>query len=206
VEQTIAMIRDSAEWVFECGPGWVADDQPEEYWVKVRRHSAAEKAARGAYCVSIYGIFADPARSVPRCLVRELVSGRVMLVQVLLKSLRLFAANFVHYCDLVDDAVLFDNNVFVDLERGELPPTSARKEARSAPLEVLDEASFDSFKRHRLLNVRATSLDTLYETPPENGTPRTEPAAVPAPSPSPSPASLAPAASSPQATGSPVKA
>ena len=95
---------------------------------------------------------------------RELTSGRTLLVAVLLKSLKLFAQSFEHYCKLVDEAVLFDNNVFVDLEKGELPPTAAKKDAKDSPLEILDDGSFQSFMKHRKLNPRATKLDDLYES------------------------------------------
>jgi hypothetical protein len=164
VDQTVQMIRASGDAVFECGPGWVGENAPEVYWIKKADRGAEERSARRAYTISIYGIFADPARSVPRCLVRELTSNRTMLVSVLLKSLKLFAQNFAHYCELVDEAVLFDNNVWVDLEKGELPPTAARKDARGAPLEILDASAWQTFLRHRTINVNATHLDALYES------------------------------------------
>ena len=90
------------------------------------------------------------------------------------KSLKLFAQSFEHYCELVDEAVLFDNNVFVDLEKGELPPTAAKKDAKDSPLEILDEASFQSFMKHRNLNPRATKLDDLYESASTEATTKTK--------------------------------
>lgn len=165
IEQTIDMIRSSHEFIYQHGPGWRGNDQPELYWERTAERSAEDRARRVPFRVSIYGIFADPAISVPRLLVRELTSGRTLLIGVLLKSLKMFSQNFEKYCALVDDVTLFDNNVVVDLEHGELPPVAAKKETRDGKLEILREKSWAHFLQHKFINGNATSLETLFERP-----------------------------------------
>eukprot|EP00658_Telonema_sp_P-2_P057319 TRINITY_DN4576_c0_g1_i9.p1 TRINITY_DN4576_c0_g1~~TRINITY_DN4576_c0_g1_i9.p1 ORF type:complete len:433 (+),score=74.56 TRINITY_DN4576_c0_g1_i9:96-1394(+) len=123
VEQTINMVRQAHEYEFEQGPGWVPDKGVEQYWVQSKK----KETIGVPYVVRFMGITVDPRLAVQRGILRRMSTGRVVPVAAQLRSFRLFAWAFPIYAELCDSIVLFNNNVRVDLEKGELPKRIAEK-------------------------------------------------------------------------------
>eukprot|EP00672_Neobodo_designis_P024355 CAMPEP_0174828580 /NCGR_PEP_ID=MMETSP1114-20130205/1416_1 /TAXON_ID=312471 /ORGANISM="Neobodo designis, Strain CCAP 1951/1" /LENGTH=578 /DNA_ID=CAMNT_0016062301 /DNA_START=27 /DNA_END=1760 /DNA_ORIENTATION=+ len=134
VFQVINMVRGSWNRTYKNGRGWVPDEGIEEYFVE----DCERETPRVPYTVELVGAFADPARTVPRAIVRELRTGRNVPTRQQLKSYKLFAQHFAEYVSRLDVVVLYNTDVMVDIEAGEVPPVAARKDRDSDSLQVVD--------------------------------------------------------------------
>ncbi len=155
--QVIAMAREAHVYKFTNGPGYVPEENVEQYFVK----DAERLMPEVAYVVRLIGVFVDPVVAVPRAILRQLEIGRRVPTRQQLRSFRLFSEAFETYVDKCDEAVLYDNNTWIDLEQGEIPKIAAQKRP-SGKLEVLDVASYRAFCRLRFINDSATCEDELY--------------------------------------------
>eukprot|EP00656_Telonema_subtile_P019061 TRINITY_DN20359_c0_g1_i1.p1 TRINITY_DN20359_c0_g1~~TRINITY_DN20359_c0_g1_i1.p1 ORF type:complete len:250 (+),score=11.91 TRINITY_DN20359_c0_g1_i1:125-874(+) len=163
VEQTINMVRQAHEYEYEQGPGWVPDKGVEQYWVQSKK----KETIGVPYVVRFMGITVDPRLAVQRGILRRMSTGRVVPVAAQLRSFRLFAWAFPIYAELCDSIVLFNNNVRVDLEKGELPKRIAEKKLGATELTVLDRSAFDEFTRQTHINDRASNEGSAFLSLPQ---------------------------------------
>lgn len=177
VEQTIAMIRRAHEYTFSMGAGFDAEKGVEEYWVRSaepRRHPLG-----AAYRIVLLAITVEPGEAVPRGILRALSTGRTVPVNAQLRSFRLFSTNFESYIKLCDSVTLYNNNVRVDLDNGELPPVILRSNgdqpssSRSPTVEsrgvvVEDPHAYDMFLRHKNINEHAGCVEDIYQHKPHH--------------------------------------
>ena len=163
VEQTINMVRQAHEYEFEQGPGWLPDKGVEQYWVQSKK----KETVGVPYVVRFMGITVDPRLAVQRGILRRMSTGRVVPVAAQLRSFRLFAWAFPVYAELCDSIVLFNNNVRVDLEKGELPMRIAEKKLGATELTILDQAAFDEFTRQMHINDRASNEGSAFLSSPQ---------------------------------------
>jgi predicted ABC-type ATPase len=175
VREVITMVRGSDRHVYARGRGFLPDESIEEYFVQSSDRSTPLSSS---YHVEFRGAFVDPAIAVPRGILRELSTGRAVPTKQQLKSFKYFARSFETYVELCDEAILYDTNVRVDLDEGELPPIAARKVAHGS-FEIVDAEAYASFKRQSLLNEHAADERELF---PQQTTPPPTPSATATPS------------------------
>ena len=142
VRQTIDMVRHAHLFRYTAGRGYRPDLGVEEYWVKGApwAEGGDDGAAalwpscgpRQPYLVKVIGIHVQPEIAVPRAILRQITTGRGVPVQAQLRSFRLFATHFEEYAALSDECVLFNNNVWIDLDKGETPIVTAFKPIRAS--------------------------------------------------------------------------
>jgi hypothetical protein len=161
VQQVVTMVRNVAKQRYRKGPGYQPDKSIEEYFVV----DGPREKPFPPYVVELQGSFVDPAKAVPRAIIRELATDRSVPTRQQLKSFKYFARNFEKYVKLCDKVTLFDTNVRVNLEAGEVPAVAARK-ALGGEFEVLDAESYASFIRQANLNENAHCERELFRHSP----------------------------------------
>lgn len=159
VMEVVKVVRQAHVAIFKPGMGYNAASGEEEYFEYARPRAVP---LSHPYTIVCLGITVEPDIAVPRGLMRQFSSGRGVPVRDQLKSFKLFSHNFALYVTLVDKMILLNNNIFVDLSNGELPPEIARKEIGEKDLVVLDEEAYHLFQRHRQINIDADSVAALY--------------------------------------------
>ncbi|SCU65361.1 Zeta toxin, putative [Trypanosoma equiperdum] len=157
VQQVIDMVRNSHRVLYEQGPGYRDGGKVEEYFRTVGPRSESHLPP---YVIRLLAITVEPEVAVRRGILRNFSTGRSVPIKTQLRSFRLFAENFVEYVSLVDEATLYNNNVIVDLEKGELPPVVAEK--REGKLVVVDHDAYALFLGQRGLNENAGNALELY--------------------------------------------
>nr|CAJ2471902.1 unnamed protein product [Leishmania braziliensis] len=164
VQQVVAMVRDAHLTLFKQGPGYNKETQIEEYFVAAK---ARNPALPMPYKIIFLGITVEVETAVPRGFLRKFQTNRGVPISTQLRSFKLFAENFTNYVSLVDEATLYNNNVFVKLEKGELPPVLAECNERTQyKLLVHDEQAFQQFLRQQQINDEADNVLELYPTTP----------------------------------------
>lgn len=167
VEQTVAMVRKAHTHHFTMGPGFDAVLGVEQYWcVGEKRKEPLDVP----YHVLLLAITVEPHEAVPRGILRTLTTGRSVPIQSQLRSFRLFSQGFETYAKLCDEVTLYNNNVRVDLELGQLPPRILHKEHKDDELVVEDQHAYAMFVRHRTINDYATCCEEIYHPSPTTGT------------------------------------
>ncbi|CAJ1992540.1 Zeta toxin [Leishmania donovani] len=164
VQQVVAMVRDAHLTLFKQGPGYNKKTQIEQYFV-------AEKARQPAlpmpYKIMFLGITVEVETAVPRGFLRKFQTNRGVPISMQLRSFKLFAENFTDYVRMVDETTLFNNNIFVKLEKGELPPVLAEcSNTTNGQLVVHDDAAFQQFLRQQQINDDADNVLELYPSTP----------------------------------------
>ena len=158
VVQTIEMVRSAHLYDYEQGPGWLPDENIERYWVR----SKPKDVPGVPYVVRFMGITVDPRLAVQRGILRRISTNRAVPVSAQLRSFRLFAWAFPRYAELCDSIVLFNNNVRVDLEKGELPKRIAEKKLGATELHVIDREAFDDFLLQKRINDKASYAGDVF--------------------------------------------
>jgi hypothetical protein len=190
VEQTVAMIRDAHEYLYAMGPGYDEASGVEQYWIRQQKR---ERPLEAAYRIHLLAITVEPQEAVPRGIMRAMSTGRSVPIRGQLRSFRLFSQNFKRYLQLCDEVTLFNNNVRVDLEQGELPPVILQKPVdavqalgvgwlaragvmstseppgaatpvSSGEVMILDKYAYEQFLKHRHINDNARNRDEMYTT------------------------------------------
>ncbi|GET92255.1 hypothetical protein, conserved [Leishmania tarentolae] len=164
VQQVVAMVRDAHLTLFKQGCGYNAKTQIERYFV-------AEKARHPPlpmpYKIIFLGITVEVETAVPRGFLRKFQTNRGVPISMQLRSFKLFAENFSEYVRMVDETTLYNNNIFVKLDKGELPPVLAECNSQTNyQLVVHDEAAFQQFTRQQQINDEADNVLELYPTTP----------------------------------------
>ncbi|KAK7200779.1 Zeta toxin [Novymonas esmeraldas] len=164
VQQVVEMVRAAHLTRFKQGPGYNTQTKAERYFV-------ADKARQPAlpipYKIIFLGITVEVETAVPRGFLRKFQTNRGVPISMQLRSFKLFAENFHEYVALVDEVTLYNNNVFVDLDKGELPPILAEcTEKTKYQLVVHDEAAFHQFLRQQQINDNAGSVLEVYPVTP----------------------------------------
>lgn len=157
IMEVIEMVRNAHTTLYEQGPGYCKETGTEEYFKPLRRRP---EPLPKPYEIRMFAITVQPESAVPRGILRRFSTGRAVPIATQIRSFRLFSENFGVYLDLVDAAILYNNNVFVDLEKGELPPVLAEKTEHE--LLIHDTEAYELFKRQRRLNDKADSALGLY--------------------------------------------
>ena len=157
VFQVIEMVRGASESLYKNGRGYLPQENVEEYFVK----DSSRAKPHVPYRIELVGAFADPSRTVPRAIVRELRTGRNVPTKQQLRSYKLFAQQFEEYARRVDAVVLYNTNVMVDVDAGETPPVCARGQG-GRDVQVLDADGYASFLKQRQLNESASSVASLF--------------------------------------------
>lgn len=160
VLQVIDMIRHAHLKLYKQGPGYKKNENVENYFtVSETRPTPLPKP----YIIRFLGITVEPEIAIPRGFLRKFSTGRGVPIKTQLLSFKLFAENFPVYAELVDEATLYNNNVFVNLAKGELPPVLAHRDASEVDeLHVLDNDAYQLFMKQRTLNVDADNILELY--------------------------------------------
>jgi hypothetical protein len=146
VQQVVTMVRNVAKQRYRKGPGYQPDKDIEEYFVV----DGPREKPFPPYVVELRAYFVDPAVAALRASLRHRTTGQFVPVRQQLKSFKLFSLHFDAYVKLCDKVTLFDTNVRVNLEAGEVPAVAARK-ALGGEFEVLDAESYASFVNHSSL-------------------------------------------------------
>jgi predicted ABC-type ATPase len=128
-----------------------------------RTLSNPEKAAReiqklrnAGYEVRLFGVTVDPANALQRAVTRAKRSGRYVPLDALLAAHKGFANGFERLAELVDEAVLYDN----DVAKGAQPAVIAQRPAGEA-LQIRDETGYNRFVERRALNEQARTYRDL---------------------------------------------
>lgn len=164
VQHVVNMVRVAHLTLFKQGPGYDAKTKTEQYF-------AADKARRPPlplpYKIIFLGITVDVETAVPRGFLRKFSTNRGVPISMQLRSFKLFSENFADYVAMVDETTLYNNNVFVDLEKGELPPVLAEcTEETGNKLVIHDEAAFHQFLRQQQINENADNMMQVYPATP----------------------------------------
>lgn len=157
VEQVIQMVRKSNSVRFTNGPGYKPKENVERYF----EEAGDQKENLPPYYIALHGVFVNPAMAVPRAIRRELQTGRSVPIRQQLRSYKMFAQHFETYADWCDEARLYDTNVPVDIDRGELPPLVAAK-THGGQLELKDTHKYQQFLLQASLNVDAAEASQLF--------------------------------------------
>ncbi|EAN92405.1 hypothetical protein C3747_130g44 [Trypanosoma cruzi] len=157
IEQVISMVRNAHTTLYQQGVGYKENGAIEEYFKPLEPRS---RPLANPYEVRFLAITVEPEIAIPRGILRWFSTGRGVPIPMQLRSFRLFAENFERYIELVDSATLFNNNVFADLTKGELPPVLAEKTEEG--MLIHDEEAYALFMRHRHLNEGAENNLELY--------------------------------------------
>ncbi|ORC93580.1 uncharacterized protein TM35_000014570 [Trypanosoma theileri] len=158
VKQVIEMVRHAHTTLYSQGMGYKNNGAIEEYFRPV---GPRETPLPKPYEIRLLAITVEPEIAVPRGILRMFSTGRGVPIPIQLRSFRLFAENFSEYLTWVDSATLYNNNVFANLEKGELPPVLAEKSI-DGQLVVHNEDAYAQFLRQRFLNDDADNVMELY--------------------------------------------
>ncbi|CCW66584.1 unnamed protein product [Phytomonas sp. Hart1] len=159
ISQVVDMVRNAHIMLYEKGPGYLGEGQPEVYFIPTRKR---ESPLPVPYKIIFMGITVEPQVAVPRGLLRKFESGRGVPIFVQLNSFKLFSKNFNDYTKLMDVVTLYNNNVIVDLEKGELPPILAElNESTNGELKIYD-AAYELFQRQQHINIHARNVMEIY--------------------------------------------
>lgn len=168
VEQTAAMVREAHTHYFSMGPGFDEKLNIEQYW---ERGNARSVPLEVPYHILFLAITVEPHEAVPRGILRGVTTGRTVPIRSQLRSFRLFSEGFERYASLCDEVTLYNNNIRVDLEQGQLPPRILHKDSKDQEIVVEDAQAYENFRRHRTINDRATCCDEIYHPAPAATTP-----------------------------------
>ncbi|CBZ30303.1 conserved hypothetical protein [Leishmania mexicana MHOM/GT/2001/U1103] len=164
VQQVVAMVRDAHLTLFKQGPGYDKETQMEKYFMAEKNR---QPALPMPYKIIFLGITVEVETAVPRGFLRKFQTNRGVPISMQLRSFKLFAENFMDYVRMVDETTLFNNNVFVKLEKGELPLVLAECSTKTdGKLVVHDEAAFQQFLRQQQINDDADNVLELYPATP----------------------------------------
>ncbi|KEG12527.1 hypothetical protein DQ04_01641060 [Trypanosoma grayi] len=157
VKQVIDMVRNAHTTLYCQGVGYRNNGATEEYF---RPTGPRLTPLPKPYEVRLLAITVKPETAVPRGILRMFSTGRGVPIPMQLRSFRLFSENFAEYLRWVDSATLYNNNVFVNLEKGELPPVIAEKSEEG--LVIHDEDAYAQFLGQQFLNEEADNNLELY--------------------------------------------
>ncbi|KAH9577219.1 Zeta toxin domain [Trypanosoma melophagium] len=159
VKQVIEMVRHAHTTLYSQGVGYKNNGSIEEYFRPIGPRTTPLVKP---YEIRLLAITVEPEIAVPRGILRMFSTGRGVPIPIQLRSFRLFAENFSEYLTWVDSATLYNNNVFANLDKGELPPILAEKCIEDGSLVVHDEEAYAKFLRQRFLNDDADNVTELY--------------------------------------------
>ncbi|RNF22579.1 uncharacterized protein Tco025E_03056 [Trypanosoma conorhini] len=157
IQQVIDMVRHAHTTLYQQGIGYKDNGAFEEYFKPLGPRSVPLSMP---YEIRMLAITVEPEVAVPRGILRLFATGRGVPIPMQLRSFRLFSESFGTYMEWVDKVTLFNNNVYVELKKGELPPILAEKTEEG--LFIHDEEAYALFLRHRLLNDDADNILELY--------------------------------------------
>ncbi|RNE96247.1 hypothetical protein TraAM80_09902 [Trypanosoma rangeli] len=157
IQQVIEMVRHAHTTLYQQGVGYKDNGAIEEYFKPL---GPRPKPLSMPYEIRMLAITVEAEVAVPRGILRLFSTGRGVPIPMQLRSFRLFSENFETYIEWVDKAILFNNNVVVNLTKGELPPVLAEKTEDG--LLIHDEEAYALFLRHRLLREDADNALELY--------------------------------------------
>lgn len=163
IQQTVEMIRNATSQLFQCGPGYIPSENIEQYWEVAGQRRTPLPVP---YVIRMIGITVEPQEAVPRAIIRQLTTGRGVPVEAQLKSFKLFAEHFEGYMEMCDEVVLYNNNIWYDLEDGEEPQKVASKVRGDNKLIINDLGEYERFMAHKNLNPTATCVAELFSSTP----------------------------------------
>ncbi|KPI90445.1 hypothetical protein ABL78_0375 [Leptomonas seymouri] len=168
VQQVVSMIREAHLTLFKQGVGYDRKTKVEQYFLPDRKR---DPALPFPYKIVFLGITVDVETAVPRGFLRKFSSNRGVPISMQLRSFKLFSKNFTDYVAMMDETTLYNNNVFVNLEKGELPPVMAEcNEETGNKLLIHDEAAFQQFMKQQQINENAKSVMEVYHSSPVTST------------------------------------
>eukprot|EP00796_Vickermania_ingenoplastis_P007245 gene7245-5093_t len=139
IVEVVNVLRCAHLSIFKPGIGYDPDSGKEQYFEYARKRAVPQHHPYRIICL---GITVEPDIAVPRGIMRQFSTGRGVPVKDQLKSFKLFSENFPLYVTLMDKVILLNNNIFVDLRKGELPPEMARKDDVDQSLLILDPEAY----------------------------------------------------------------
>nr|ACS87792.1 conserved hypothetical protein [Angomonas deanei] len=164
VQQVVNMVRAAHLTIFKQGPGYEKRTKVEQYFVADK---ARQPALPFPYKIIFLGITVDVETAVPRGFLRKFSTNRGVPISMQLRSFKMFSENFADYVAMVDETTLYNNNVFVNLEKGELPPVMAEcNESTGHKLAICDEAAFQQFIKQQQINENADNVMQVYPLSP----------------------------------------
>ncbi|CAD2215024.1 hypothetical protein AGDE_12652 [Angomonas deanei] len=169
INQVVRMVRRGHQALFKQGRGYLPDVGVEEYFVEAEERRIAMHLP---YQIHFLGITVEPEIAVPRGFIRKFTTGRGVPISTQLRSFKYFAQNFSYYASLMDSTTLYDNNVYVDLDKGELPPVMAESNVETGnTLRIRDEAAYQQFMKQVSLNENADNIMEIYGAAPDTKDP-----------------------------------
>lgn len=164
VQQVVNMIRAAHLTLFKQGPGYDPKTKAEQYFIAIKKR---QPALASPYKIIFLGITVDIETAVPRGFLRKFSTNRGVPISTQLRSFKLFSENFADYVTMMDETTLYNNNVFVDLKKGELPPVMAEcSEKTGHKLQIDDEAAFQQFVKQQQINEDADNATEVYPASP----------------------------------------
>ncbi|KAK4281241.1 hypothetical protein QN277_012762 [Acacia crassicarpa] len=163
VVQTITMTRCVHRHRYRMGPGYrVADDGTvtENYWERMEEVGPEQNGGkrRKPYRIELVGVVCDAYLAVVRGIRRAIMCRRAVRVHSQLKSHKRFAAAFLTYCQLVDNARLYLTNALGG------PHKLIGWKERDKTL-LVDPDEIDCLKKVAKLNEEANSIYELCKHP-----------------------------------------
>ncbi|KPA82233.1 hypothetical protein ABB37_03349 [Leptomonas pyrrhocoris] len=164
VQQVVHMIRAAHLTLFKQGPGCDPKTKVEQYFLADKKR---QPVLPFPYKIILLGITVDVEIAVPRGFLRKFSSNRGVPISMQLRSFKMFSENFADYVAMMDETTLYNNNVYVNLEKGELPPVMAEcTEETGHKLLIHDEAAFQHFIKQQLINENADNVMQVYPSSP----------------------------------------
>jgi hypothetical protein len=164
VQQVVNMVRAAHLMLFKQGPGYDSKTKVEEYFVTDKKR---QPALLCPYKIIFLGITVDVETAVPRGFLRKFSTNRGVPISTQLRSFKMFSENFADYVVMMDETTLYNNNVFVNLDKGELPPVMAEcNEQTNHKLLIHDNAAFQQFVKQQQINENADNVMQVYPASP----------------------------------------
>ncbi|RDY11545.1 hypothetical protein CR513_03775, partial [Mucuna pruriens] len=163
VVQTVTMARNVHRRRYRMGSGYRVHENgtvTENYWERIQGEEPENVGGkkRKPYRIELVGVVCDAYLAVVRGIRRAIMCRRAVRVKSQLKSHKRFAAAFMTYCQLVDNARLYFTNAL------EGPPKMIGWKDRDKTL-LVDPDEFECLKRLAKLNEDANSIYELYKHP-----------------------------------------
>eukprot|EP00760_Papus_ankaliazontas_P012794 PhM_4_TR15558/c0_g1_i1/m.82696 len=173
VEACVDVVRRYPQEMFELVPDQRLRD--DDFYFRPAQQCVSPPDADSGdakYHLELVAVTVDPAVAVQRAILRQIDTTRGVPIRSLLQSHKRFSENFPRYVEMFDSVTLYNNNVRVDLDAGEVPPVIARKEGPGRPLEVLNRDAYTTFLKYQTIDENAVrAADLFMLSPGEPGTP-----------------------------------
>ncbi|KAG4981938.1 hypothetical protein JHK87_026687 [Glycine soja] len=168
VVQTITMARNVHRRRYRMGPGYKVNEGgtvTENYWQRIEGEEPEQVGGkrRKPYRIELVGVVCDAYLAVIRGIRRAIMCRRAVRVKSQLTSHKRFAEAFLTYCQLVDNARLYNTNSLEGPPKINVVKLIGWKDRDKTLL--VDPDEIDCLKRVSTLNEKANNIYELYKHP-----------------------------------------